>query len=399
MTRSVKTTAREGRIVILHDVPAPYRLRAFNRLGELARGRLTLLFHTTAGMQDKWSVPASELTCDWRFLATEHGWRHPWQTVKAIVKTATTLWRIRPSVVICSGYASWPGWICLPICRLMGSRFVTWVSATERDVRPNSRLRRFLKSRFVRAADGVAVVGKASTRYMQSLGVSSDRLFLIPNGFDISFFEEEAAKVRSSNAKAGDGYPSRMLLCSGRLVSSKGVFVLLEAFRRVAAKQKDVGLLFVGSGPERERMEAVCKEAGLTSVFFAGAQPYEKLPYYYGIADIVVLPTFSDTWGMVVTEAFACGVPAVVSHVAGVCDDLVEDGRTGFAVNPGDATELADRILQLLEDDDMRRMMSDNCKRAVSGYTVEACANGLLQAADGVHPSVPLRQASIADPV
>ena len=372
------------RIVLFHDVPAPYRLRVFNRLGELAQGRLTLLFHTTAGMQDKWAVPVHELTCDWRFVSMQHGWRHPWQTVKALFATVATLFRIRPGVIVCSGYASWPGWVCLPVSRILGSRFVTWVSATERDARPNSSWRTFLKSRFVRAADGVGIVGTASSNYMQKLGVDPERLFLIPNGFDIDFFEREAAKVRASDARKRDGYPPKVILCSGRLVRSKGVFVLLEAYRRVVEKDPDVGLVFVGSGPARESMEAFCRDAGLKSVFFAGAQPYEKLPYFYGLADVVVLPTFSDTWGMVITEGFACGVPAIVSHVAGVCDDLIIEGETGFAVEPGDAGQLADRLLQFFGDEALRRKMSVNCRRVVSGYTVEACATGLLRAATGV---------------
>jgi len=106
-------TPDRGRILLFHDVPAPYRLRVFNRLGELAEGRLTLLFHTTAGMQDQWKVPVDELTCDWRFVATRHGWRYPLATLKAVFATVSALLRLRPSVVICSGYASWPGWICL----------------------------------------------------------------------------------------------------------------------------------------------------------------------------------------------------------------------------------------------------------------------------------------------
>jgi glycosyltransferase involved in cell wall biosynthesis len=107
------------------------------------------------------------------------------------------------------------------------------------------------------------------------------------------------------------------------------------------------------------------------------------MPYFYALADVLVLPTFSDTWGLVVNEAFACGVPAVVSRVAGACDDLIIDGETGFAVTPGDPAELADRILQISKDPDLRLRMSANCRALVRKYSPDACAAGLLSCIGG----------------
>ena len=109
------------------------------------------------------------------------------------------------------------------------------------------------------------------------------------------------------------------------------------------------------------------------------------MPYSYALADVLALPTFSDPWGLVVNEAFACGVPAVVSRVAGACDDLIIDGETGFAVTPGDAAELADRILRILKEPALRSRMKANCRTLIKKNSTEACAQGLLVAALGAH--------------
>jgi glycosyltransferase involved in cell wall biosynthesis len=130
-------------------------------------------------------------------------------------------------------------------------------------------------------------------------------------------------------------------------------------------------------------MQDFCRRANLEKVYFLGARQYEEMPYFYALADVLVLPTFSDTWGMVINEAFACGVPAVVSDVAGACDDLIVDGETGFAVKPGDAVELADRILQIVNNPVLRLRMSANCRSVIQKYSAEACAQGLLEAALG----------------
>jgi glycosyltransferase involved in cell wall biosynthesis len=180
--------------------------------------------------------------------------------------------------------------------------------------------------------------------------------------------------------KKSRGWPQRLILFAGRLVGEKGVFVLLDAYRQLSQSLDDVGLLFVGDGPAHREMVAFCREASLPAVFFGGEQDYDRMPLFYALAEVLVLPTFSDAYGYVVVEAFACGVPAIVSNVAGVCDDFIRDGETGFAVEPGDAAELARRIRQVLQEDGLRARMSANCRRMVEGYSPEACAEALLAA-------------------
>ena len=201
---------------------------------------------------------------------------------------------------------------------------------------------------------------------------------------DNEFFAREAGKISWDEEKQKLGYPRRLILYSGRLDRKKGVFTLLEAFVKISRELSDVGLLIAGHGPERKNMEEFCCAAKLRQVYFLGPWQYRQMPSAYALADVLVLPTFSDTWGMVINEAFACGVPAVVSNVADACDDLIIDGETGFAVNAGNPVELANRILHILQDPALRNRMSANCRALIQKYSPEACARGLLEAAQGV---------------
>jgi glycosyltransferase involved in cell wall biosynthesis len=254
---------------------------------------------------------------------------------------------------------------------------------TARDLRKPSRVRALLKRLFIYLTDAIAPGGKAAADYVKSLGAKNGQIFIAPQACDTRWIQREASKVNPTEEKRRRGYPPRVLLYSGRLSRQKGVLVLLEAYRRVSAELPDVGLLFVGEGPEKEAMQRACQKERLDRVYFAGGKEYREMPAYYPLADVLVLPTFSDTWGWVVNEAFACGVPAIVSRVAGACDDLIIDGQTGYSTEPGNAEELADRILRLLKNDEVRASMGRNARQLIEGYSIERLAGALLAAATG----------------
>ncbi|MGD0221053.1 MAG: glycosyltransferase [Terriglobia bacterium] len=296
----------------------------------------------------------------------------------------------RPCAVICGGYDSLAAWVTFLWCKLFDRRFVLWLEATIYNLRRRGSVRTCLKKFIISRADAIAASGKATVDYVRTFGVEDERIYVAPFGGDNEWYRRGAAGLDVEDEKHRRGYPRQLILYSGRLVRAKGVYVLLQAFKRVSSELPEVGLLIVGDGSERHAMESFCWEKGLERVFFVGGQEYEQMPRFFALADLLVLPTFYDTWGWVVNEAFACGVPAIVSRVAGACADLVIEGETGFTVEPGDAGELATKILRLMEDDALRAKMGANCGRLIEKYSAEACAEGLLAAALGKRNEVRL---------
>jgi glycosyltransferase involved in cell wall biosynthesis len=372
---------------LLTNIPAPYRIPAWNCLEQLAPGQMKVWFIAASDPRRNWAPPAEEMQFPWQLLA--HGSGRVLAETRAAGSMLAELVRARPQAIICGGYDSPAAWVCFLWAKIFRRRFVLWLEATARDARRPGPLKLWLKKLFVRRADGIAAAGKATVDYVKGLGATDAQIFLAPMSTDNQFFAREAAKVHREVVKRELGYPRRLALYSGRLDRKKGVFTLLEAFAIVAAELPDAGLLIAGHGPERQNMEEFRRRAGLYQVYFLGARQYHQMPSAYALADVLVLPTFSDTWGMVVNEAFACGVPVVASSVAGACDDLIVEGETGYAVRSGHPIELAERILQILRDPALHLRMSANCRALIEKFSPQACAQGLLAAAQGQKPSPP----------
>jgi glycosyltransferase involved in cell wall biosynthesis len=348
----------------------------WNHLAGLTRGALAVRFIGVRDPRRTWAVPVEDMHFDWQLLS--EGDEGAW--LRAAASMLRFLVCSRPQSVICGGYNSLAAWLTFVWCKATRTRFVLWLEATKRDSRRPGKITQWLKRRIVSGADAIAASGKATVEYVKDLGAREERIFIAPFGGDSEGFAREAAGIDPVREKQRRGWPSRLVLYSGRLVRQKGVFVLLEAFRRIATEFVDVGLLIVGHGPEQKAMEDFCRRLGLERVYFAGAQEYHRMPYFYALADVLVLPTFSDTWGFVVNEALACGVPAIVSRMAGACDDLIVEGETGFTVEPGDAEDLAAKMRRLLRDEPLRAAMGRNCRELIPRYSAEACAEGLFLA-------------------
>jgi glycosyltransferase involved in cell wall biosynthesis len=378
------------KILLLTNIPAPYRIPTFNGLARLVGEGFFVVFCALADPRRHWDFPDQEIQFGYKVLSETGNLAGLRKRFMAGIKMLIYLKKDPPSAIISGGYDSLPAWAAFLWCKVWRRPFVLWADSTSRDQRPRGlwgELRTGFKRLIVSWADGVAASGTACAEYMKSLGARPERVFVARLSGDPYAFGREAAQVDVQHEKLHRGLRSQLILYSGRLVREKGVFVLLEAFRQISRVLPEAGLLVVGHGREELRMREFCREMNVDGVFFEGAQQYRCMPYYYALTDVLALPTFSDTWGLVVNEAFACGVPAVVSRVAGACDDLIVDGQTGFAIEPGNARDLADKLLRILCDPVLRRCMAANCRKLIQEYSARACAQGLLAAVLGSEQS------------
>jgi len=242
----------------------------------------------------------------------------------------------------------------------------------------------WLKRYFVSACNGFAVPGKSSFAYLQTLGISEQVIFTAPNAVDNAFFATQAenTRARATEFREKLGLPSRFILFVGRLVPEKGVFDLLEAYAKLeSGLRSDVGLVFAGDGVSRDELARRAKQISPGWICFPGFAQREDLAGLYALGETLVLPTHSDPWGLVVNEAMACGLPIIVSSVAGCTADLVEDGWNGYVVPPRDSEKLSVAIASLLLQPDLQQRMRDHSLERIQNYSPEACANGLAAAA------------------
>lgn len=229
-------------------------------------------------------------------------------------------------------------------------------------------------------ADRVVAATVAEMAQLQWLyHVDRERIAVIPPGVDTSHFYP----IPPDEAKEFIGAPidSRMILFVGRIEPLKGVDTLIQAIARMWQKgavcRHNLCMSIIGGEPdasrdamteEMSRLQALSSAYGLDDfVTFLGRRSQETLPYYYSAADVVVMPSHYESFGMVALEAMACGTPVVASQVGGLAF-LVQDGETGYHIPVGDVEALSDRLLNLLEDGGLRSRMSHQAAQFARDY-------------------------------
>jgi D-inositol-3-phosphate glycosyltransferase len=235
-------------------------------------------------------------------------------------------------------------------------RFKNGAARRRGDFEPSTRLDE--EQRLVAHVDGLVAASVVERRALVSeYGADPARATVIPCGVDTVLFRPADRDEARARIGVGNG---PLVLYVGRIAPIKGLETLLDATAQLRAHGSPVRLLIVGgeadepvNGHEaeiRQRVEAL----GLREVVrFVGAQPQEALRDYYGAADVTVLPSYYESFGMVALEAMACGSPVIGSRVGGLAT-TVRDGVTGFLVPDGDALALAERLEAVLADEDLR---------------------------------------------
>jgi glycosyltransferase involved in cell wall biosynthesis len=230
------------------------------------------------------------------------------------------------------------------------------------------------------------VPGKASFNYLQSLGSPETKISTAPNAVDNNFFAAQAAKVRVAAAEFRRELklPDRFILFVGRLVPEKGVFDLLEAYAKLESSlRSEIALVFAGDGISRRELKLRADQINPGNVIFTEFLHREDLPAFYALAEVLVLPTHSDPWGLVVNEAMACGLPIIVTDVAGCSDDLVRDGWNGYVIPVRDPDKLGHAIGAVVRCPQKRQEMSERSLHRIQNFSPEACAAGLASAGLG----------------
>ena len=158
----------------------------------------------------------------------------------------------------------------------------------------------------------------------------------------------------------------RIVLFAGKLARFKGVDVLLDAVKLYENSEPETITLIVGDGEEREALHRQAEEIGLRSVRFTGSVDQNTLRKFYNIADVSIVPSRREPFGLVAIEAMACGIPVIASNQGGL-PDFVNDS-VGALVTPEDPEDLADMILETLDREDSFGRDTDTWRRKIAAY-------------------------------
>jgi glycosyltransferase involved in cell wall biosynthesis len=371
------------RVVIITEIIAPYRIPVFNALAQHNGIDLHVIFLSENDpTQRQWLVYKDEICFSYQVLPS---WRRRMGRHSLLLNwgAEASLRRAAPDFIVCGGYNYVASWQSMHWARRNRVPFSLWAESTTRDFRGGHALIEFLKMRFVRGCDAFVVPGKSAVEYLRKYGVPEEMIFTAPNAVDTDFFAQRAEAIRrdASMHRQALRLPDRFFLFAGRLVADKGTFDLLDAYQALAPSvRQEMGLVFVGDGAARSALEQRAAAINHGLIQFAGFVQRESLPAYYALADALVFPTHTDTWGLVVNEAMACGLPVISSNAAGCVADLVESGWNGRVVSAGDVGQLSSAMGELAGDAELRLLMGRRSRERIQQYSPEAWAAGMATA-------------------
>jgi D-inositol-3-phosphate glycosyltransferase len=239
----------------------------------------------------------------------------------------------------------------------------------------------------LRRADRVIVATLAELTQLRFLyKANQSKLVIIPPGVDVSHFYP----IPADEAKLYVGLKpeDRMVLFVGRIEPLKGVDTLIQAMSCVQLKEeRPVHLAIIGGDPaaspqemsaEMARLQKLCDDLAVgQTVVFLGKRDQDKLPYYYSAAELLVMPSHYESFGMVALEAMACGTPVIASEVGGLAY-LVRDGETGFTIPDQEPEALCEKISWLLRDHDLHATMSQRAVEYAQDYAWDKIAKQIV---------------------
>lgn len=367
------------RVGIVTNFVPPYMVPVYRVLARsLPNCRLYL--STLMEPDRRWEVdlPIRDVVVQ-RNLAIRQVWRHPsgFRERTYLHVPYDTLWllcRDRPQVVVAGQMGARTLQAAVYRCLHPSSRLIVWADLSERTEMGRSRVRQGIRRQLLRRADGVLVNGRSGARYVAAYGAGDDKVFTVPYPSDMQRFGRAPL--------ARDAHRQMRLLYVGRLVDGKGLVPFARALCDWAGahRERTIEFWLAGEGPLRGRLEGLPRPGNL-SFRFLGHVPYDRLPEVYAQAGILVFPTLADTWGLVVNEAMAAGLPVLGSVYSQAVEELVREGVTGWPFRPDGPGEIDDALSRAFGTaEDRMHAMREAARASASALEPEAIAGRILTA-------------------
>jgi glycosyltransferase involved in cell wall biosynthesis len=364
---------RPHRVVFISEIPTPYRTPLLRAVAERPEVDLLVLFCAPAQPDRPWELEGlgelpHTVMSGRRITLRSRRETFVYEFNPGVVRILSAR---RPDAVVVGGYAVFAEQAAIAWARLRG---VPYLLHSESHLsKPRSGWKRALKRALLprivgRAAAGLAA-GSAARRYLAAYGLPEERVRIFPNTVDVDAYRHEADEVRARAAaeRSARGLPDRYVFYAGRLVEGKGVLDLLEAHAALGPEAPK--LVVAGEGP---LLAEVRRRSNVVACGFV--QPRDLVPFF-ALAELTVVPSHAESWGVAVNEALACGCPVVATDAVGAVEDLVRPGVDGLVVSPGDVRALNAALREALARTDF-----DPGSGPIRGWTYDFGVEQFLEA-------------------
>lgn len=229
----------------------------------------------------------------------------------------------------------------------------------------------------LQVADRVVTVSQLTKdSVVREYGISPDKIEVVHNHFDPSNLEPQSGDNLYHYLEYMKGQGYRVVVSAGRLTIQKGLPNLLHAFKEVVARAPKTFLLFVGDGEQKFELISLAAELGIgANVFFAGFQRGKSYRDAYTVADLFVMPSISEPFGLVALESIGYGTPVLVSRQSGVAEVI----RNCLKVDFWDVQEMANQIVAVVQNDALKQELHANSLREYLGSSWDHSADKLWE--------------------
>ncbi len=274
---------------------------------------------------------------------------------------------IDPDVIIGGSIVFYSGALGLRWCKQHGKKFIMFDDGKPSDIKRNPVVQ-YIKNAITAQSDALWLPSKDYNAEYD--GVFKDPWYFHGyNTIDNQLFKVDGEKTFDHNS----------LICVARFVDIKNFEGLLRAWNIIEQQNNTYKLSIIGSGPLHDKLLTLTNELGLKRVEFLGIIPNTEIPAYLFNADAFVLASFAESWGLVVNEAMAAGLPVLLSKKINAAAPLLKEGENGFSFSPYDVDEMAEQILKFINlDQPAKKAMSDRSLEIIGAMNYENMGAELL---------------------
>ncbi|MGZ3834302.1 MAG: glycosyltransferase [Mucilaginibacter sp.] len=277
--------------------------------------------------------------------------------------------KINPDIIIGGSIVFYSGALGVRWAKQNKKKFVMFDDGKPSQIKRNF-LVQWVKTLITKQIDGLWLPSKEYDSEYPGLDQGTVHFFHGYNCIDNQLF---SFKNRNFNSSA--------IICVARLVPVKNIDNLLRSWKIVEEKKINFKLVIIGSGPEYDHLNVLSSELGLLSVEFTGAVKNEDISAYFNNADAFILPSLYESWGLVVNEAMAAGLPVLLSNRVNAHSALLKEGINGFSFDPDNINEIAEKIIKYVDlDTKSKKSMSESSLKIIDTMSYENMGKRLLTA-------------------
>ena len=349
------------KVMFLTNLPAPYKVDFFNELGRLCDLTVVYERETASNRNEKWINQSEHRSYKEIFL----------KIIKIGDESSISfeifnvLGKEKFDLIVLNGYSSPTAMLSILYLNYKKIPFILMCDGGL--IRKERKYKYRMKKFFISKAAIYLSTGDHTTNYLEYYGADRENIFVYPF---TSVMKKDIVynNIEKKQYKKMIGIQEeKIIISTGQFIYRKGYDVLLNACQNIDQK---VGIYLIGGKPPQEYYY-IKDSLGLKNVHFIDFLSKKELKKYYYAADIFVLPTREDIWGLVINEAMSYGLPIITTDkcVAGV--ELIENGENGYII-PVDAPDiLADKINEILNNQELREEMGKKSLSKIENYTIE----------------------------